>query len=260
MKTLKIKTDFLTVFLLALVFLSCNRNKVDYGIELQENLSGLKKASTDDLVRLSPLKWNASNEPMFYSFNGGKLTRSEFQQLLKTKKYEQVFFLDKSEVVKAVVLEPLNKKSINLNEKGLSENFNLNKKIPKFEITDIEGNVISSEEMKGKVIVLNFWFIKCPPCRKEIPELNKLVESFNGKGVKFISITTDSKKEILNFFEKNRFNYTHVASKSFIRKHRISEFPTNIVVDRNSNISFLEVGGRKDILEILESEINKALL
>ena len=54
---------------------------------------------------------------------------------------------------------------------------------------------------------MNFWFINCPPCRAEIPELNKLVDSFktNDKVV-FIAVALDDKQSLETFLEQSPFN------------------------------------------------------
>ena len=51
---------------------------------------------------------------------------------------------------------------------------------PECEMTDINGNEISSKNSEGKVVVLNFWFVSCKPCIAEIPELNEVYETFLG--------------------------------------------------------------------------------
>ena len=58
----------------------------------------------------------------------------------------------------------------------------------KFKTTDINRNKLNLQEMKGKIVVFNFWFINCPPCKREIPELNKLVEKY--KEVVVLAITS----------------------------------------------------------------------
>ena len=51
------------------------------------------------------------------------------------------------------------------------------KKIPEFSLKDVSGNgVVDSTELRGKVLLVNFWATWCPPCRKEIPYLKKLHE------------------------------------------------------------------------------------
>ena len=51
-----------------------------------------------------------------------------------------------------------------------------------FSYQDAKGNIISSNELKGKVVLINFWATWCPPCRAEMPSLNKLYEQFKNDG------------------------------------------------------------------------------
>ena len=59
-----------------------------------------------------------------------------------------------------------------------SKYFTTGKSFGKFKTTDMNGNKINTQDLKGKTIVMNFWFINCPPCRTEIPHLNKLVDKY----------------------------------------------------------------------------------
>lgn len=110
----------------------------------------------------------------------------------------------------------------------------------KLKTTDIERNKINLQEMKGKVVVINFWFINCPPCRKEIPELNKLVEKYkDNKDVVFIAIALDDKYDLKEFLKTTPFNYSIVDSGSWIASQMgIKGFPTNVVVDQEGNVQF----------------------
>lgn len=110
----------------------------------------------------------------------------------------------------------------------------------KFKTTDIERNKINLQEMKGKVVVFNFWFINCPPCKREIPELNKLVEKYkDNKDVVFIAIALDDKYDLREFLKSTPFNYTIVDSGRWIASQMgISSFPTNVVVDQEGNVQF----------------------
>jgi len=70
-----------------------------------------------------------------------------------------------------------------------------------FSVTDIKGNTYTSEELKGKVVVLNFWFIGCAPCRIEIPGLNEMVKHYDKEEVVFIAFALDGKEELKKFDE-----------------------------------------------------------
>ena len=57
----------------------------------------------------------------------------------------------------------------------------ITKSVTPFNFTDINGNLLSSDSLKGKTIVLNFWHPQCSPCIAELPELNNLVERMKDK-------------------------------------------------------------------------------
>ena len=67
--------------------------------------------------------------------------------------------------------------------------------VPEFEARSIDGRKINSELLKGKVTILNFWFIACPPCVAEIPGFNAIVEKFGTDQINYIAIGRDNKKD-----------------------------------------------------------------
>src|SRR5690554_3761241 len=87
--------------------------------------------------------------------------------------------------------------------------YEVGKPIAQFDYLDIYGNKLSSSSLQGKVIVLNFWYPTCPPCLKEIPELNAIVERQKDKEVVFIAPAIyTSKDELLDsFLPKYPFDY-----------------------------------------------------
>src|ERR1700721_19361 len=68
---------------------------------------------------------------------------------------------------------------------------------PDFSLTSLDGKSYKLGELKGKTIVLNFWFTACMPCREEMPGLNELVKSYqNDRNVVFIAITFDQAADV----------------------------------------------------------------
>ena len=63
---------------------------------------------------------------------------------------------------------------------------------PAFSLTSLEGEKFELAALRGKVVVLNFWFTGCAPCVAEFGELNSLVHKFKNKGVVFIAPTLDN--------------------------------------------------------------------
>jgi peroxiredoxin len=120
------------------------------------------------------------------------------------------------------------------------------KTFPSIEPVDINGEKFNLDNLKGQTIVLNWWAVWCAPCRIEIPGLNKLVDKYSDRNVKFISITDDSKDKVSDFLEKNEFLY----DITFISKNdRIlfgNSYPKNIVIDSNGIITFYDEGGNEN--------------
>jgi thiol-disulfide isomerase/thioredoxin len=58
---------------------------------------------------------------------------------------------------------------------------------PEFDVVAVDGKRLKLSALKGKVVVLNFWFIGCAPCIAELPALNKLVDEYKGEDVVFIA-------------------------------------------------------------------------
>lgn len=64
-------------------------------------------------------------------------------------------------------------------------------KAPDFTLKDVSGNSISLSSFRGKVVLLNFWATWCPPCRAELPSMNKLNELLRKKGFVILAVSTD---------------------------------------------------------------------
>jgi len=118
--------------------------------------------------------------------------------------------------------------------------FNARQKIEPFNATDIEGKSLKLTDLTGKVVVLNFWFIGCPPCMREIPELNKLTEKYAGNDkVVFIAIALNKKSVIESFLKTKPFYYQIVDSgKAIADQYNIDLYPTNIVLNKDGYVMF----------------------
>jgi thiol-disulfide isomerase/thioredoxin len=119
----------------------------------------------------------------------------------------------------------------------------IGKKAPLFTRTSIDSQSLDLEALKGKVVVLNFWYISCAPCRAEMPYLDKLAKEYKGKDVVFISFCSDVDAPIKEFLSKKPFAYTVMpTSKPQEIDYNISSFPTNIVIDKKGVIREYKMG------------------
>lgn len=78
---------------------------------------------------------------------------------------------------------------------------------PAFEATAMSGKTYKLEDLRGKVVVLNFWSTSCFICASETPDLNALVDSYAGKEVIFLGFAHDSKEKVEKFLKKIPFKY-----------------------------------------------------
>lgn len=125
-----------------------------------------------------------------------------------------------------------------------SKSFPVGKRISYYNLKDIEGNRISDEDLKGKVVVLNFWFVACPPCRKEMPGLNELAFEFARKtNVVFIAIALDKKWTLKDFIKTHPLAY-HIIDEGqiFASRYGVHTYPTNVVLDKNGIVRFSDEG------------------
>lgn len=135
------------------------------------------------------------------------------------------------------------------------------KTIKPFNVNDIYGNSYSSEFLKGKVVVMNFWFVACSPCVKEIPDLNEVVEKYqNRDDVVFLAFAKDTESLLGKFLAHTQFEYNIIPRAAPISKlYNVYAYPTHIVVDKNGMIQSAEVGYKSDMANQLIKTINELI-
>jgi thiol-disulfide isomerase/thioredoxin len=111
---------------------------------------------------------------------------------------------------------------------------------PVLNIKDLLGENVSLPNKKYKAVVVNFWFVKCGPCRREIPDLNRLVSKYSKRNdILFLGICLDSKNEIKEFLVKNPFTYRIVANGYTVPPTpQVESFPTHLVLDQSCKVIF----------------------
>ncbi len=106
-----------------------------------------------------------------------------------------------------------------------------------------EGNVISLETLKGKVIFMNFWATWCPPCIAEMPSIDKLYEEM-GDEVVFVMLSLDQDFELAKAFDKRKgYNLPIYAPASNLPSmYESSAIPTTYVIDADGNLALTHKG------------------
>lgn len=111
---------------------------------------------------------------------------------------------------------------------------------PDFRFTTLDGKTISAVDLKGKVVVFNFWFIGCHVCRAIKPDLNKFKAKFEGReDIVFIAATADPPGEVAKFAKTEPLDYIQTAAAGAeLKKFVFSGYPRNIVVSKTGEIIY----------------------
>ena len=128
---------------------------------------------------------------------------------------------------------------------------------PDFTLQDLNGQEVRLSDLKGKVVVLNFWATWCPPCRKEIPDFNELQAQYGDKGVQFIGVALDEEglAKVKKWTSTNPVNYPVVIADAAIKKAygEMNAIPVTLLIDRQGMIRTKYIGMRQKA--IVESMI-----
>ena len=142
-----------------------------------------------------------------------------------------------------------------------TDNFKTGSKLSNFRFTDLQGNRYNLKELNGKVVVLNFWFINCGPCRQEIPDLNKLVLKYKeNPNVLFLAVALDSRADVKEFLKKTPFLYNITENGSYLtQSYGVKGYPTHVVLDQNAIIKFHTAGLALNTIYWIEKSIESTL-
>lgn len=118
-------------------------------------------------------------------------------------------------------------------------------RMPDFRLRDVAGRDVSSEEFRGKVLLIDFWATWCPPCKVEMPGYQKLQNGYGERGLVVIGIALDSDPvEVTQFAKKLGIRYTLLLSTPEVQQQfgGILGLPTTLLVDRNGIIRKKVIG------------------
>ena len=110
-------------------------------------------------------------------------------------------------------------------------------------LMDIDGNVTSLEDLKGKVVFMNFWATWCPPCIAEMPSIDKLHQEM-GDDVAFVMLSFDQDFETAKAFNKRKgYNLPIYAQASNMPEiYDSNALPTTYVIDAQGNLALTHKG------------------
>jgi len=117
---------------------------------------------------------------------------------------------------------------------------------PAWQLKDLDGRTVTSDQFKHKVVVLDFWATWCGPCRSEIPGYVALQRKYAAAGLAIVGVSVDQADPgvVRKFVAEEKIDYPIVLADDQITSAfgGVEAIPTTVVIDRNGVIRYRKVG------------------
>ena len=107
---------------------------------------------------------------------------------------------------------------------------------PGFTLKDMQGQNVSLVDLKGKVVVLNFWATWCPPCREEMPSMEMLYRKYKDQGLVILAVNVEKNgpQVVQSFLQRNPYSFPILLDETAEIQdlYRVFRFPETFIIDR----------------------------
>jgi thiol-disulfide isomerase/thioredoxin len=113
------------------------------------------------------------------------------------------------------------------------------KPAPNLDLPTLDGATARLEQLRGRVVLVNFWAVWCPPCRKEIPSMARLAEKLGGRPFAILAVNVgESPDDIRAFLKQVPVNFPILldADGENLKPWQVFAFPTSYVVDKQGRL------------------------
>ncbi|HVS70088.1 MAG TPA: TlpA disulfide reductase family protein [Phycisphaerae bacterium] len=137
----------------------------------------------------------------------------------------------------------------------------VNKSAPDFTLQKVGGGAISLQQLRGKIVVLDFWYRACPWCIRAMPQVNQLAIDFKHQNVVVLGMNVDHNEAdaqaVINQFG---LHYPSLrASREVVQSFGVQGYPTAILIDQQGTIRAVHVGYTDSLHDDLSATIKSLL-
>lgn len=114
-----------------------------------------------------------------------------------------------------------------------------------FQLAAIDGRKIKLSDLKGKVVIINFWATSCGPCISEMPHLVKVYEQYRERGVEILAISTDPEADrpgVVPFAKEHKLNFPVLYDEGAEKAYQVFGIPTTLFIDKQGQIRYRTEG------------------
>jgi thiol-disulfide isomerase/thioredoxin len=133
---------------------------------------------------------------------------------------------------------------------------------PAIDIVDRAGKKVDLRELKGQVVLVDFWASWCGPCREEMPVLEQLHKKYAHRGLVIVGVNIDNSEKKMNGFLKSTpvsFRVVHDRKLVVASRYEPATMPSSYFIARDGTIRHIHQGFRKKEAAELEARINALL-
>ena len=136
-------------------------------------------------------------------------------------------------------------------ERLLTERIPQPERPPAFRLKGLAGDFVSSDDLVGKVAVVNFWGVWCSGCRQEMPYFQRLVDKYrHDPAVVVLSIDTYDALPILQkWIREKAYTFPVLLDDGLVYDARVESFPTTWFLDRRGRIAYIQIGSDQNLVE-----------
>jgi peroxiredoxin len=133
---------------------------------------------------------------------------------------------------------------------------------PEIGLNDLDGRPMRMNELRGKVVLVDFWASWCAPCRQEFPVLQRLHQRFASQGLVIVGVSVDNElRNVRDFLRRNpaSFRIVHDPRKEVAGRYGGRAMPSSYLIDRRGIVRFYHPGFRAGDAAQLEREVQQLL-